>query len=238
MKPQVQHLMRRNGVIDSAIERFSPQGAVGVTARENRLYLDGPIVSTLEAQFWEMFGLELGLVDPASFRRELDKLTGDVEIWINSPGGSVFDASMMQASILDRKKTDTVSVTIGGLAASAASFLAMTGDPVRMAPMAMIMVHESTAGIFGRADDLRRAAGVLDKVNDSLAAMLADRSGMDEKDARGYVREETWWTAAEAVDLGVVDEVLSDSDVDDPQLQASARLVRVAAQLGDIGGIL
>lgn len=242
MKPEatVAEILARLGIPESAIERFSPAAVEGVRVKDNRIFLDGPIVSTFEARLFKAFGLDLGFVNPEDFRKAMDAISGDVEIYINSPGGSVFDASVIQSVMIDRQKTASVAVIVSGIAASAASFITMTGDPIKIAPLGMIMVHEASTAIRGQAPDLRKAADLLDKINDSVADMLAESSNLSPEDAREKVREETWWTAKEALDLGLADEVLSAEPESGPDaaMGAASRLTNLAAQLSYEGGVL
>ena len=230
--------LSRIGITDSAIEKFAPANKVGVSTKEGRIYLDGPIVSSLDRKLFEGWLGDLGLVSPDSFKDAMAEIKGDVELYINSPGGSVFDASMIQAEILDRQKNDNVSVVVGGIAASAASFLAMTGTTLAMAPMAMIMVHEASAIAYGRASDMRGAADILDKINASLASQLEEASNISAEDAAKFIEAETWWTAKEAVELGIADTILSGDNSPGETKPAARNVSRIAAQLAMTGGVL
>ena len=221
-KEQAEFLARYN-IPESAIERFSPSSEIPVSVRDRDIFLDGPIVSSLEEKLYRAFGLDLGLVSPSAFREALDKVpSGDITVSINSPGGMVFDAAAIQSMILDRQKNDQVRVAVRGIAASAASFIAFSGEPIEMAPMAMIMVHRSSAIAYGNGADLRKSADVLDKVDDNLADQLSDTSNLSRDEAAEAIAAETWYTAKEALDLGIVDTILSSSD-DGSKSKASAR---------------
>lgn len=130
----------------------------------------------------------------------------DITVRINSPGGSVWDGfSIYNALKLHRGR---VSVQIDGLAASIASVIAMAADPgkLSMGEGAMLMIHDPWQLVAGNASELRKAADVLDKVGDGLVQAYVSRSGMPEADVRNYMAGETWFTAAEAIDLKLADE--------------------------------
>lgn len=225
-------LLNRFGVATSAIEKFNPAANKPVTVEGSTIVIDGPIVSSLEEKLLKAFGLDIGLVSPAAFRDALKEApAGDLDIAINSPGGSVFDASVIQSLILDRRKNDTVSATVQGIAASAASFITFAGDPIRMAPMSMLMVHQAHALVQGNAKGLREFANILDKVDTNIIEQLVEASNLDEKDARSAVEAETWWTASEALELGIASEVISLSDPAGSGPSASSRLGALASGL-------
>ena len=231
-KEQIEFLAKFN-ITESAIEKFSPSNAVAVTVRERDIFLDGPIVSTLEERLFKSFGLDIGLVSPSSFREALDKLpNGDINVSINSPGGMVFDAAAIQSMILERQEKDNVTTIVRGVAASAASFIAFSGSPVEMSPMALIMVHRSSVLTHGNAEDLRKTADLLGKIDGNLADQLTETSNLSAEDATKAIAAETWYTAKEALELGIVDKVLSSGE-DDDKLGASSRssLSAIAAQL-------
>ena len=235
---QIEFLARFN-IPASAIERFTPSAEIPVSVRERDIFLDGPIVSSLEEKMLRAFGLELGLVSPSAFRAALDKIpTGDITVSINSPGGMVFEAAAIQSMILERQKNDQVGVTVRGLAASAASFIAFSGSPITMAPMGMILVHRSSAMSHGNGEDLRKSADLLDKIDDNLADQLSDISTLSTDDAVKAIAAETWYTAKEALDLGIVDTVLSAEDAGKPKVAARNKLSALASHLQfGLGGI-
>ena len=222
-KEQVEFLARFN-IPESAIERFSPSSEIPVSVRERDIFLDGPIVSSLEEKLFRAFGLDLGLVSPSAFREALDKLpTGDITVSINSPGGMVFDAAAIQSMILKRQKDDQVGTIIRGIAASAASFIAFSGEPIEMAPMGMIMIHRSSALAYGNGAELRKSADVLDKIDDNLAEQLFDISSLSRDEAAAALTAETWYTAKEALDLGIVDTIQSSNGDAGNKPKASSR---------------
>jgi ATP-dependent Clp protease protease subunit len=144
-----------------------------------------------------------------SFKEDLEDL-GDIQtlnVYVNSPGGSVFQGQAIY-SILKRQKAQ-VNVYVDGIAASIASVIAMAGDVVYMPPNAMMMVHNPWTLVFGNASDLRKMADDLDKIRGSLvAAYLEKAKNLSEEKLSELMDGETWMTAQECYDYGFCDEVL------------------------------
>jgi ATP-dependent protease ClpP protease subunit len=167
--------------------------------------------STTEVYIYDVIG-DFG-VTADQFVQELNKIkTGTITLRINTPGGQVFDGSTIYHALKDHPAK--VNVIIDGVAASAGSFIAMAGDTIQMQTSAMLMIHEGHTGQFGSADDLRKTADLLDKISENIADIYAKRSKSKDK---GYFRtkmkDETWYNAEEALNEGLVDEVLgSDSE--------------------------
>ena len=147
----------------------------------------------------------LGMVSAKSIVAELDKMPGDVTVRINSPGGDVNEAMAIYNALARRK--ENVTVEIDGIAASAASYLAMAGKTIRIAENAMMMIHNPWTFAMGDADALRKTAGVLDKYGQGIVDVYAARSGKAAKDVAQAMTDETWFSASEAVAYGLADEI-------------------------------
>lgn len=126
-----------------------------------------------------------------------------IDLRLNSPGGSVFDAVAIHNAI--KRHTGTVTVWIDGIAASAASYVAMAGDEIVMPENAFLMIHDPAGLVMGTAADMRAMAEALDKVGGSLAAGYAAKSGRDPQEIAALMAAETWLDAAEALALGFAD---------------------------------
>ncbi|NKS97489.1 head maturation protease, ClpP-related [Prescottella equi] len=145
-------------------------------------------------------------VGAKNFTRELADIDADaITVRINSPGGSVYDGIAILNALREHKATITVHVD--GLAASAASFIAMAGDEIIMSRNAEMMIHDPMMGCAGNADDMRAAAERLEQVGENVASIYAERAGGDAKTWRTAMRSETWYSAQEAVDAGLADKV-------------------------------
>lgn len=131
--------------------------------------------------------------------------SGDLTVNINSPGGEVFDALTIYNFL--KRRDGQCHVRVDGIAASAASVIAMAGDLVEMPENAFMMIHDPWGVVIGDADEMRDYADTLDKMSGSLIACYRDKSGMDDDKIRDLMRGDTWITAAEAVEMGLADEM-------------------------------
>lgn len=172
---------------------------------EAEIFLYDTIVSDeLEAEYW-------GGVAPESFVRALRGIkAGTIHLRINSPGGSVFAARAIEQALRDHKAR--VVVHVDGLAASAATFIAMAGDEVVMSKGAMFMIHRASTVAWGNAEDLMDTAGLLEKIDGTLAQTYADRTKQKLEQVAEWMAAETWFTAEEAVEHGFADRI-ADADV-------------------------
>lgn len=128
-----------------------------------------------------------------------------LNVYINSPGGSVWDGLAMLNAL--RRHEANVTVYVDGIAASAASFIAMAGNEIVMGPNSELMIHDAWGLCVGNAADMDEVRQRLDKISDNLAAVYASRAGGDPKDWRALMLAETWYSAEEAVTAGLADRV-------------------------------
>jgi ATP-dependent Clp protease protease subunit len=147
-------------------------------------------------------------VTPAAFRAELFSGDGDVTLWLNSPGGDCIAASQIYAMLMDYP--GNVTVKIDGLAASAASVIAMAGTKVLMAPTAMMMVHNPLCVAIGDSEEMQKAIDMLSEVKESIINAYELRTGMSRVKLSHLMDAETWMNAKKAVELGFADGLLED----------------------------
>ena len=142
------------------------------------------------------------------------KEIGDVDeilVRINSPGGSAFDALAMHTMLgLNRAN---IRVQIEGVAASAASIVAMAGNQIAIAESGFIMIHRPFMMAAGDSDDFRKAADTLEKIEGSVNKIYSDRTGLELEEIEQMIGEETWMNSAEAIYKGFADEVLENLKV-------------------------
>lgn len=146
-------------------------------------------------------------VTPKQFKEDLDAL-GDIntlDVYINSPGGDVF-AGQAIYSIL-RRCDAQVSVYVDGLAASAASVVAMAGDTIIMPANAMMMIHNPWTFAAGNARDFRKLADDMDKIRDSMIVAYESRSALTTEEITEIMDAETWLSAEECLEYGFADEI-------------------------------
>jgi ATP-dependent protease ClpP protease subunit len=109
-------------------------------------------------------------VNAEDFVRDLKAITASrINLRLNTPGGEVFDATAIYNALIEHPAR--IDVHIDGVAASAGSYIAMSGDEIRMADNAYMMIHNAQGGVVGEAEDMRKYAEVLDKMNDNIAGM-------------------------------------------------------------------
>jgi len=180
--------------------------------------IKGAIYDNDTAGFYEFFGMKV--ISPSAVDEVLnDGTDDDVTVNVASNGGDVFAASEIYSMLKSYK--GTVNVNIQGLAASAASVIAMAGDKVSIAPTAQIMIHKAWSGTQGNSDDLAHESGVLDKIDSSIAAAYEAKTGMAQSDVLNLMSNETWMGAQDAVDKGFADEIMFVND-DVPQVVNSS----------------
>ena len=147
-------------------------------------------------------------ITPAMFKDELFAATGPVIIWINSPGGDCIAASQIYAMLMDYK--DDVTVKTAGIAASAASVIAMAGTKVLMAPTGMMMVHNPATVAFGDHVDMAKAIDMLEEVKESIINAYEIKTDLPRKTLSKMMDQTTWMNANRALELGFIDGILED----------------------------
>lgn len=168
---------------------------------ERDLYLDGAIAQ--DSWFEDD-------VTPAAFQAELKQHTGDVTVWINSPGGDVFAAAQIYTML--RNHAGKVTVKIHGIAASAASVVAMAGDTTLISPVGMLMIHNPSTMAAGEKKDMEQAIAVLEEVKESILNAYVAKTGLSRNRLAKMMDAETWLNANEAMRLGFVDGILFAED--------------------------
>jgi ATP-dependent Clp endopeptidase proteolytic subunit ClpP len=169
-------------------------------------------------------------VTASDFSRDLQAITArGITLHINSPGGDVFDGLAILNTL--RQHPANVRVVIDGVAASAASFIAMAGDTVEIAPNAMVMIHEASGVCLGSAEDMTEMAALLEKTSANIAQIYAQRAGGDAETWRQAMRAETWYTDQEAVEAGLADSILGS---DTPENSAAKVVMNVAPEVDNV----
>lgn len=147
-------------------------------------------------------------VKAQDFINEINAIESDkLDVHINSLGGEVFQGFAIYQAL--KEHPAEVTVTVDALAASIASVIAMAGDKVRMAKNAELMIHDGHVQMQGNAADLVKMVDTLNRASDNIASVYADRAGGDIGTWRNAMQKETWYSAQEAVDAGLADEVVT-----------------------------
>lgn len=159
-------------------------------------------------------------VTPKMFHDELFAGKGPVTVWLNSPGGDCIAASQIYTMLMDYK--DDVTIKIDGIAASAASVIAMAGTKVLMAPTALMMIHNPMTMAYGNHADMEKAIEMLDEVKESIINAYEIRTGMSRAKLSHLMDSETWMNAGKAIELGFADDILTDTKKDAADIPAYA----------------
>ena len=165
------------------------------------------LYGTIAEQSW--IGDEL---TPAMFKDELMKGKGPITVWINSPGGDCVAASQIYSMLMDYP--GEVTVKIDGIAASAASVIAMAGTKVLMAPTALMMIHNPATMAYGDHNDFSKAIEMLDEVKESIINAYEIKTGQPRLKLSRLMDSETWMNANKAIELGFADGLLEDEKAD------------------------
>ena len=147
-------------------------------------------------------------VTPRMFRDELNAGTGDVVIWINSPGGDCVAASQIYTMLMDYK--GHITVKIDGIAASAASVIAMAGTKVLISPVGMLMIHNPMTIALGDSEEMRKAVQMLDEYKESIINAYEIKTNMRRSKLSQLMDAETWMNANKAIEYGFADGILED----------------------------
>lgn len=170
---------------------------------ENVLFLNGVIA---EESWYD------DEVTPKLFTTELSQYTGDITVFINSPGGDCFAASEIYTALKEHK--GKVTVKINGIAASAASVIAMSGDMVEMSPTSMLMIHNPSMLLYGEASELEQGIDFLNEVKESIINAYQLKTGLSRSKLSHLMNNETWMNANAAHDLGFCDKIMYTDNTD------------------------
>lgn len=151
-------------------------------------------------------------VTPAAFKAELASGRGPITVWINSPGGDCVAAAQIYNMLMDYPAD--VTVRIDGIAASAASVIAMAGTKVQMSPVSVMMIHNPLTVAMGDSDEMRRAIQLLDEVKESIINAYEIKTGLSRAKLSHLMDGETWMNAKKALELGFCDEILYQPEVE------------------------
>ncbi|MDW8759467.1 Clp protease ClpP [Streptococcus suis] len=195
-----------------------------------RIHVNGPIVSDSDRWFYDWFDM------PATAPKDivLPETSEPIEVVINSGGGDVYAGSEIYTKLRDYAGDVTVKVV--GIAASAASVIAMAGDVVEISPTAQIMIHNVSTLAYGDNRAMLHEAGVLEGFNQSIANSYVAKTGMEMSELLDLMAKETWFTAQQAVEHGFADKVMFEDNTA-PQLVASLENMvpsRVVARIAEI----
>nr|DAE93020.1 MAG TPA: Putative ATP dependent Clp protease [Caudoviricetes sp.] len=161
-------------------------------------------------------------VTPQMFRSELNAAEGDIDLWINSPGGDCYAAAQIYNMLMEYK--GNVAVKIDGIAASAASVVAMAGSSVEISPLGMLMIHNPMTVSIGDTHEMERTITFLAEIKESIINAYEIKTGLSRAKISRLMDAETWMNAKKAVELGFADSVLY-GDAQRPMTDATDGLI-------------
>ena len=178
--------------------KWRNQAEAGTAPEERTLFLNG----TIAEESW--FDDD---VTPQLFKDELNSGTGDITVWINSPGGDCVAAAQIYNMLTNYK--GKVTVKIDGIAASAASVIAMAGDTVLVSPVSMLMIHNPATIAWGDHAQMQKAIDMLSEVKESIINAYVLKTGLSRPKLSHLMDAETWMDANKAVELGFADDIMA-----------------------------
>jgi ATP-dependent Clp endopeptidase proteolytic subunit ClpP len=175
-----------------------------------KVNIKGPIISSNDQWIYDWFGMEA--TSPQKVDQEIKNANGEeLEVHINSGGGSVFAGSEIYTAL--KSYEGNVVVKVVGIAASAASVIAMAGTKVLMSPTAQMMIHNVSMSSQGDYRDMQHSADILKNMNESIANSYMFKSGMSKEELLTMMDNETWMTAQQALDHKLIDEIMFENQV-------------------------
>lgn len=183
--------------------KWRNQAQTETAPAERTLYLNG----TIAEESW--FDDD---VTPQLFKEELMAGDGNITVWINSPGGDCVAAAQIYNMLMDYPHD--VTVKIDGIAASAASVIAMAGTRVLMSPVSMLMIHNPATVAFGDSSEMQKAISMLDEVKESIINAYEIKTGISRAKLSHLMDAETWMDANSAVEMGFADEIMQRNTAD------------------------
>ena len=204
--------------------KWKNQAATETMPAEQTLHLRG----TIAEESW--FDDD---VTPQLFREELMSGSGDITVWINSPGGDCVAAAQIYNMLMDYP--GNVTVKIDGIAASAASVIAMAGTTVLMSPVSMMMIHNPMTGAFGDSAEMQKAIEMLASVKDSIINAYEIKTNMSRAKLSHLMDAETWMDANKAMELGFADGILKrGSDTEDMEIPTVSMMYSEASVVNSL----
>ena len=173
-------------------------------------------------------------VTPQLFKDELMSGSGNITVWVNSPGGDCVAAAQIYNMLMDYPHD--VTVKIDGIAASAASVIAMAGTKVLMSPVSTMMIHNPATVAWGDTGEMEKAIAMLDAVKDSIINAYEIKTGLSRAKLSHLMDGETWMDANKAVELGFADGILSRAQTEDEAPPAGSMLYSPAAVVNSLMG--
>ena len=199
------HISDRKRFSQKAIDQFASSRPLALEVDGSDIYVEGPIFDEATAGFYREFLGDDTVVTPKGMREALSEINGDVTIKLNSPGGSVYDASSIATMLQERAAETSVHVVVTGMCASAATYFLLYATQSSIAKMGTVMIHNAWGSTIGDRHDHMDQAKLLEKIDKTYAEAMAELMEADIKDVMAAMDKETWYSADEAVRAKLVD---------------------------------
>ncbi|HHQ6781066.1 TPA: head maturation protease, ClpP-related, partial [Staphylococcus aureus] len=181
-----------------------------------KINVKGAIIPNNDKWIYEM--LEMDATSPKDIADSLPDTNEDINVIINSGGGDVYSGSEIYTSL--KTYPGKVNIKIVGVAASAASVIAMAGDHIEISPTAQMMIHNAWTMAMGDTNEMQKAVDMLDSVNRGIANAYINKTGKTEDEILSLMNKETWFNAQDAVEHGFADSKMFDETA--PRLVANS----------------
>ena len=210
---------------NDVLGKFEPKHNVMV--KDNNIYLDGAIVDKDTAEMIngdEDNDWGYPCISPFELRQALEMVSGDINLFINSPGGSVFEGARMVTALEDKISSGAnITLIVDGLCASAATYMLVADGLTRrlITKFSQVMIHDAWVGAVGNAKELREIADVLDSTDSEYARLLAGIMDSTEEEVREMMSAESWFTAEAAINIGLIQDYYTSPTAGDGDTDAS-----------------
>lgn len=183
------------------------------------LNIDGFIGEVLD-----VFTGDIKNTSSQGLNKNMEEVTGDIELHINSKGGDVFEGMAILSTLLNYKGGNKVAI-VDGICASAATLPLFAMNTVKAHPTTMFCFHKSGTMAFGHATDLRKAADDLERIDSSVVELYMSKFKGSEEELHALLDEDRLMTAQEALELGFIDEIIADKQEEEPELKVTMSLL-------------
>lgn len=216
--PKIQALQKPDGISfepdDTCMSRWNPNSQAATEGDDN-------VISIYDVIGEDMWGDGMTSRRVAGALRRIGQQ--EVTVNLNSPGGDFFEGVGIYNLL--REHPAKVTVKVMGLAASAASVIAMAGDEIQISEVGFMMVHNAWAVAIGNRHDFREAADTLEPFDGAMAGLYATRAGVDKAEAAKWMDAETWFNGQDAIDAGLADSILSSAEISERENENAKSLL-------------
>ena len=203
----------------SAVEKYqsarnqadAEKVSASAVVRGNDVYIDGIIVDDGTVAIAEEFGEDAGFIGPSAFTEAINGPEGEINLFLNSPGGNVFDGVKMLTALETKASANKVNLIVDGLAASAATYMLFAEglESRRITKMSQVMIHKAWSISVGNSEDMIKSSERLMSLDTAYAELMAGTMKQSAEEIMELMSAETWFTAEQAIETGLVNGLYS-----------------------------